>query len=273
MAIAGYQLTRKHPGVFLVGISFFLSLSLYAAHALDITARGENNPFTFFKDGVSAYKNGKKDEALRVLGFAAEMGHTGARWKLARMYAEGDGVGDDDYAAYHLFLSVVNDGAELGISDESYISDALLALGFYNRYGIAGTDITPNPARARDFYLQAASNYGNATAQYELGRMLLDGEGGPPDQIQAARWLQLAARKGNAAAQAVLGNMLFQAGKTVQGLAMMTAACKHAQPQDRPWIEEMHARAFAIATETDRRAAISHAASFTFPASAPIKPF
>jgi len=277
MTIMGYQieqflgealnetrtaLVKKYPLTGIIIAVFIVQSGIYPLHALDVEVKAEENPFAFFKNGVLAYKNGKKDEALQALRYAADMGHIGAKWKLARMYAEGDGVVDDDYAAYQLFLSIVNDNTDTGIRNESYISDALLALGFYSRYGIANTEIEPRPARARSFYLQAASNYGNATAQYELGRMLLHGEGGAPDKIQAARWFQLAARKGHAAAQAMLGDMLFQAGKTVRGLAMMTAAFEHSKAEDRPWIAEMQARAFAVASENDRRTAITMASNF-----------
>jgi len=255
----GYQLAKKYPLTGILVAVFMVQFGISPLYALDVAVKAEEKPFAFFKNGVLAYKSGKKDEALQALRYAADMGHIGARWKLARMYAEGDGVGDDDYAAYQLFLSIVNDSAEAGMRNESYISDALLALGFYSRHGIAHTEIEPNPARARGFYLQAASNYGNATAQYELGCMLLHGEGGAPDKIQAARWFQLAARKGHAAAQAMLGDMLFQAGKTVRGLAMMTAAFEHSRAEDRPWIAEMQARAFAIANENDRRTAMTMA--------------
>ncbi|MFT7754586.1 UNVERIFIED_CONTAM: sel1 repeat family protein, partial [Salmonella enterica subsp. enterica serovar Enteritidis] len=52
------------------------------------------------------------------------------------------------------------------------------------------------------------------------------------------------------------GNLLFQAGKTVRGLAMMTAAFERASKQDRVWIGDIQEQAFSIANEADRRTAI-----------------
>lgn len=247
---------RQRLVLYLVIASFGAWFSM--AYALDPKAgpSGENS-LEFFRIGISAYKNGRADEAVRSLRYAAEMGHTGAKWKLARMYAEGDGVPENDWEAYKFFQKIVYDGADPGSQNESYVSDALVALGNYMRTGIAGTSIKSDPARARSFYVQAATNYGNPDAQCELGKMLLSGEGGDQNPVQAARWFQLAAKKGHAAAQAMLGSMLFQAGKTVRGLAMMTAAFERAGPDDRIWIQPMQERAFAIAAEADRRTAIS----------------
>ena len=53
--------------------------------------------------------------------------------------------------------------------------------------------------------------------------------------------------------------MLFQAGKTVRGLAMMTAAYEKADAKDQSWIRQMQERAFAVSGESDRRTAISMA--------------
>jgi len=223
--------------------------------ALDRTGIQTEDPFASFKLGVSAYKNGDKDEALRALALAAEQGHIGAKWKLARMYADGDGVHGDEIQAYQMFLKVVREGGDGQSYNESYIADALVALGFYASHGIAGA----NPDEAREFYIRAATNYGHPVAQYELGRMLLTGEGGVSDPLQAARWFQLSARKGHVPAQAMLGHMLFQAGEEVRGLAMMTIAYERATPKDKPWISRMQERAFAIVGEIERRTAISMA--------------
>ena len=58
-------------------------------------------------------------------------------------------------------------------------------------------------------------------------------------------------------AQALLGNLLFQSGKSVRGLAMMTAALERSQPSDRRWILKLQEEAFAVSPEADRRTAIA----------------
>ena len=156
------------------------------------------------------------------------------------------------------FNEIAQQDVEPGSPEESYVSDALVALGAYMRSGIPGTPVEPNAVAAQEYYTRAAANYRNANAQFELGKMLLSGEGGARSSVrQAARWLQLAAEKGHAGAQATLGNLLFQSGKVVRGLAMMTAALERAAPGDQPWIRSMQEEAFSLAPESDRRTAIA----------------
>ena len=175
----------------------------------------------------------------------------------ARMYAEGDGVRRDDHEAFKFFTEIVEQDVEPGSPEESYVSDALVALGGYLRRGIPGA-VKPDPAAAQEYYMRAAATYRNADAQYEMGNMFLKGEGGVKASVrQAGRWFQLAAEKGHAGAQATLGNLLFQSGRVVRGLAMMTAALERASPADQPWIRGMQEEAFSLAGEADRRTAIA----------------
>ena len=218
----------------------------------------QSSPWAVFQFGFSAYKNGHKEQAVEAYKYAAENGQIGATWKLARMYAEGDGVARDDYAAFKFFSEIVDQDVEPGSPEESYVSDALVALGDYLRKGIPGSPVSENEVAAQEYYMRAAANYRNPNAQFEMGQMFLKGEGGVKASIkQAGRWFQLAAEKGHAGAQATLGNLLFQSGKIVRGLAMMTAALERASPADQPWIRGMQEEAFAAAGEADRRTAIS----------------
>ncbi|TGQ41958.1 MULTISPECIES: tetratricopeptide repeat protein [unclassified Mesorhizobium] len=218
----------------------------------------QSSPWAVFQFGFSAYKSGHKDQAVEAYKYAAENGQIGATWKLARMYAEGDGVARDDYEAFKFFSEIVDQDVEPGSPEESYVSDALVALGDYLRKGIPGSPITENEVAAQEYYMRAAANYRNPNAQFEMGQMFLKGEGGVKASIkQAGRWFQLAAEKGHAGAQATLGHLLFQSGKIVRGLAMMTAALERASPADQPWIRGMQEEAFAAAGEADRRTAIS----------------
>lgn len=87
-----------------LGLVLTLALACHSTFAFDLNDDSEKSrsPFELFKFGFSAYKNGHKDEAIKALRYAAERGHQGAKWKLARMYAEGDGVAEDDYEAYKI---------------------------------------------------------------------------------------------------------------------------------------------------------------------------
>ena len=218
----------------------------------------KSSPWEVFQFGFSAYKNGHKEQAVEAYKYAAENGQIGATWKLARMYAEGDGVAQDDYAAFKFFSEIAEQDVEPGSPEESYVSDALVALGDYLKQGIPGSPVGADPVVAQEYFMRAAANYRNPNAQYEMGKMFLKGDGGVKVSVkQAGRWLQLAAEKGHAGAQATLGNLLFQSGKAVRGLAMMTAALARATPADQPWIRSMQEEAFAVSGEADRRTAIS----------------
>ena len=220
--------------------------------------KARSNPWAVFQFGFSAYKSGHKDQAAEAYRYAAENGQIGATWKLARMYATGDGVGRNDYEAFKFFSEIADQDVEAGSPEESYVSDALVALGDYMKQGIPDSPVRANSVAAQEYYMRAAANYRNPNAQYEVGKMFLKGDGGVKASVrQAGRWFQLAAEKGHAGAQATLGNLLFQSGKVVRGLAMMTAALQRASPPDQLWIRGMQEEAFSLADEADRRTAIS----------------
>lgn len=256
-----FELIR--PSVFsgLLAVAFLGSAQ--GAYALDekvfsdkTGVKAESNPWEVFQFGYSAYKSGHKDQAVEAYRYAAENGQIGARWALARMYAEGDGVARDDYQAFQFYSGIVEQGVEPGSREVSYFSDALVAVANYFRTGIPGSPVKANVGLAQEYYREAAT-YSNPVAQYELGKIFMIGEGVKKNVKHASRWLQLAAKNGHAGAQATLGDLLFQRGQVVRGLAMMTAALERASPSDQVWIRGMQEEAFSLAGEADRRTAIS----------------
>lgn len=233
---------------------------MFVGHAAALdpqTVEKGSSPWAVFRFGFSAYKQGHKDQAVEAYKYAAENGQLGARWKLAHMYAEGDGVPRDDYEAFKAFSEIVANDVEPGSPEESYMADALLALAHYLQDGIPGSPVKADPSAAQDYYMRAAATYRNRDAQFEVGRNFLLGDGVKKSAKQAGRWLQLAAEKGHAGAQAMLGDLLFQSGKVVRGLAMMTAALERADPPDKIWIRSMQEEAFSLSGESDRRTAIA----------------
>lgn len=219
--------------------------------------KADSNPWAVFKFGFNAYSKGEKEKAIEAYRFAAEKGHAGARWKLARMYADGDGVPVNDFEAFQIFEKIVRQGAEPGTPDATFVSSALVSLGRYLEKGIPNSPVRSNPSHARELYSQAALAYGSSDAQFNLGRMMYNGEGGTANIRQAGRWFKLAANKGHAGAQAMLGNMMFQSGKVVRGLALITVALEKASPLDRNWIRQLQEEAFGLAGEAERRTAIA----------------
>lgn len=235
--------------------SVVLVLGCSAAWAQEASAPPKTSPWQVFKFGYSAYKNGHKDQAIQAYRDASEQGNIGATWKLGRMYAEGDGVSRDDYAAYKYFEQIVQLNVEPGSSDERYVANALAELGRYSMNGIPGTPVDPDPAAAQE-YFQRAANYGSPIGQFEIGKMYFEQKRSRSSIRQAGLWLKLAAEKGHQGARAMLGNLLFQSGRVVDGLAMMTSALEQAAPSDRAWIRPMQEEAFAVTDEVNRRNAM-----------------
>src|SRR5438132_49775 len=95
----------------------------------------------------------------------------------------------------------------------AFLAALALGVGFVPASGLDGipdSQIKPDPGRARRMFSYAAIYFGDADAQYRLGRLLLSDKGGPRDPRNAARWLKLAAGKDQHAAQAILGDLLFR---------------------------------------------------------------
>jgi TPR repeat protein len=65
-----------------------------------VTAATPVTPMEAFRSGAHFLKAGEKAKAVNSLEYAAEKGHALAQWKLGRMYAEGDGVTQDDLKAF-----------------------------------------------------------------------------------------------------------------------------------------------------------------------------
>ncbi|KQT60534.1 MULTISPECIES: tetratricopeptide repeat protein [unclassified Aureimonas] len=227
----------------------------------------ERAPGEVFSLGFKAYKRGEKLEAFEALRYAAEKGHAGARWKLGQMYAQGDGVPENDYEAFKIFEEIIAEDEDDTSSspNAAYVASSVVALGDYMRTGIPGTPVSVDLPQARQLYFHAASIFGDPKAQFELGRMLLNGDGGRPNPRQAARWLKLSAEKGNTGAQALLGYLLFDGEKIslqaqpVRGLAMLTLALRHATEKDERWIRPLQEEVFSLASEGDRRTALAYA--------------
>jgi TPR repeat protein len=201
-----------------------------------------------------------QDSSLTSLQYAAEGGHPIAQWKLGRMYADGNGVTQDDLRAFEYFSRIANAHAEDSPSapQASVVADAFVALGRYYLNGIPNSKIKSDPERAREMFSYAASYFGNADAQYDLARLYLNGGASRDDFRYGARWLGLAAQKGQHQAQALLGQMLFNGDQlprqAARGLMWLTLA-RDAAP-DEIWIKESYNKAFAKASDDDRAMAL-----------------
>ena len=132
-----------------------------------------------------------------------------------------------------------------------------VALGNYYRDGIREA-VRPDLDRAREMFRYAASYFGDADAQYHLGRMYLSGNGSTRDSRQAARWLRLSANKGQHEAQALLGSMFFN-GEAVprqaaRGLMWLMLARDGAG--EAGWISDSYNAAIKRASDDERQLAL-----------------
>jgi uncharacterized protein len=197
-----------------------------------------------------------------ALEYAAEGGHPVAQWKLGRMYADGDGVVQNDLRAFEYFSRIANQHAEdnPGAPQAAIVANAFVALGRYYLSGIPNSKVKPDEERAREMFNYAASYFGNADAQYDLARLYFRSAGNSPESFrQGTRWLGLAAQKGQYQAQALLGQMLFNGEQMppqrARGLMWLTLA-RDSAGADEVWIKESYNRAVAKASENDRALAL-----------------
>ena len=221
---------------------------------------GQTGAAVALKKGAQA--TATEDNSLTALQYAAEGGHPIAQWKLGRMYANGDGVVQDDMRAFEYFSRVANAHAEDSPSapQAQIVANAFVELGRYYLNGIPNSKVKPDPDRAREMFSYAASYFGNADAQYDLARLYLKAPDASADNFRyGARWLGLAAQKGQHQAQALLGQMLFNGDRlpkqAARGLMWLTLARESAGP-DEAWIKESYSRAFAKASDDDRAMAL-----------------
>ena len=211
------------------------------------------NPAALFSEAYAAFQEGDAESAVRGYSEAAELGHLPAAWKLARMHESGDGVEQSDAEAFAAYERIARRFGRIRPRDREavYVSSAFLHLAHYLRTGIDPV-LPADPVAARRAYFYAASYFGDADAQFELGRMMLSGSGGRQDGRNGLRWLNSAAQKGHVGATARLGAALYHgegiAARPVEGLSMLMQAAGDAREADRSWIEGLRDEALATAT-------------------------
>ena len=248
------------------------AMSISCAHALDgnnvTPAPAKTSPENFtstqqaLRAGVDDLQAGDAKSSVRALTYAAEGGSPLACWKLGSMYASGDLVPRNDVLAYKYFEQLVDsyneddfDRREIGA-----VSNAFVAIGAYSLTGIPNSPVKPDPERALAMFQYAATNFGDAEAQYRLARMYLDGAAGlGKDNMRAARWLALASEKGHHGAQALLGHLLFLGEgvprQRAKGLMWLNIAKTGAKTPGDSWIHDLQSHDFNAASEDDRDAA------------------
>jgi hypothetical protein len=216
-------------------------------------------PTEAFRSGAHWLKAGETEKAVHSLEYAADNGHALAQWKLGRMYAEGEGVTQNDLKAFEYFRRIADSHADDNpdTREARFVANAFVALGQYYLQGIPSSAIKRDPERAREMFAYAASYFRDPDAQYYLARQYLDGVGAPHDPRTAARWFGLSAQKGLCKSQAMLGAMLFTGDhiprQAARGLMWLTLAKDTAKDtSDLTWINRLYDNAFGQANEDEK---------------------
>jgi TPR repeat protein len=216
-----------------------------------------------YRQGSSALKAGRPNAALPALEYAANRGVLGAQLKLARAYAAGNNLPQDEGKAFFYFQQIANQHADILPSSPvaKYVGEAFVALGQYYVNGVPAMSLAPAPGYAAKLFRHAASYFGNAEAQYRLAQLYLSGSGVEKNIGLAVNWLAAAAKKQHAAAQATLGELLWRGEEVRQrrarGLALITLAHENAQAGGREpqWIADLYQECFAASDNATRKEA------------------
>ena len=208
------------------------------------------------------------DALILALEDAAAAGQPMALWQLGLMYENGEGVQKDPVKAFGYFSQIADehaDAAPKGV-EADIVAQSFVKIGEYYREGLPEAGIPKDQDYSNKLVMHAASYFGDADAQYRVGKLYLDDEELGDNPLQSARWLSLAARKGHAGAQAQLGNMLFNGDgidpNPIEGLMWLTVASRHAAGTvDEQRIQGLLKDAMSVATPEQRAESVQLADS------------
>ena len=207
-------------------------------------------------------------DLISALEDAAAAGQPMALWQLGIMYENGEGVEQDRVKAFAYFSQIANEHADAAPRsvEADIVAQSFVKVGEYYREGLPEAGIPKDQEHSNRLMMHAASYFGDADAQYRVGKIYLEDEGVGGNPLQSARWLSLAARKGHAGAQAQLGRLLFNGegieANPVEGLMWLTVASRRAaNTPDEEWIQGMLNDAMSVATPEQRLTAIELADS------------
>lgn len=162
-------------------------------------AAEQGNAEAQFRLGVM-HGNGDEVElnyeiAIQWFNKAARQGHENALVTLAWIYATGAGVDPNEDRARELYLLAANHGS----AKAQYVVATMYR---FAQYGVA-----KDLPKALNYYTKSA-NQGFATAQFALGKLLVEGKHVEKDDITALKWLSLANANGSKRAEDYIKEVL-----------------------------------------------------------------
>lgn len=211
-----------------------------------------------------------RDELLAALESAADAGQPIALWRLGVMYENGEGVQKDEVKAFSYYSRIANDNANTPPRslEADIVAQSFLKVGEYFRKGLPDAGIKQDSDRSHALMMHAATYFGDADAQYQVGKLFLDENELGRHPLQSARWLSLAARKGHPSAQALLGELLFNGEglerQPIEGLMWLSIAYERARGTDAELeIQDKLNTAMSVATPEQRASAVEAAKNIT----------
>ncbi len=198
------------------------------------------------------------DVSVVDVSVAASEGDLAARIEMGRRFLLGRGVEKSDSDAAFYFRGVIRDCEEISAHDKRapQVAAAFVEMARLYKNGAAEAGIAVNPSQAFSLLHHAASYFGDPSAQFELAKTLLNGDGVTKNTRVAAQWLLSASRKGYAPAQALLGDLLWRGGEGVKrvagdGLGLLAIARRNALGEDKGWVNKLFETARLEAKPTE----------------------
>ena len=93
--------------------------------------------------------------------------------------------------AFHYYQHIADQYADIPSIEPiaRYVGEAFCALGRFYVDGISSMPLQADPVLRRGLFRHAGAYFGDAEAQYQLGRLYLTGTGVEKNRIIAANWL------------------------------------------------------------------------------------
>lgn len=151
------------------------SLLAACAIALGVGAPAVAGPL---EDGMAAYHDKEYGKAVALWQPLAERGDAAAQYYLGTLFAEGNGVAQDDATAFSWFQRA----AKQGNAAAQYNVGASYA---------AGTGVAKSSEDAAKWFRRAADQ-GFPFAQMNLALLYAAGNGVPKDNVESFKWLEVA---------------------------------------------------------------------------------
>ncbi|KAG0375537.1 hypothetical protein BGX24_008962 [Mortierella sp. AD032] len=150
------------------------------------------------------------EKDLVQLGISASQGDSAAQIALGDMYRDGNGVPQDDQAAFGWYLPAAEQGDPIG----------QIRLGELYMYG---QGVPQDYEKSLEWYLLAA-NRGCIRAQREVADFYYNGRGVTQDYVRAMAWYRKAADQGDAGSQCKVGSLYEYGGQNGVGYDHLKAA-------------------------------------------------